>query len=372
MDKTKKYYWLDLLRGVSAVLVCANHLRAAMFEDYSSGYMSGIAARFFYFVTGLGAQAVVVFFVLSGFLVGGAVIRRWEEFKFLDYLVGRLIRLWVVLIPVLVLTYFSHYLLIKQLPGLLNGEYFQALSSGPKDLYSVSLAAFVGNVLFLQTICVPVYGVNSPLWSLSNEFWYYMTFPLLMTSLDRSVDFKKRVLTALVVLITYFLISDKLVGLFVWLMGVFACVAPFKKDARRNEIAFIFSLLGFLLAVVFHKLALIPGMPSTLLLGAFTSLLVYQFKLIDGMPKSLQNISQFLSKISYSLYLLHFPIVMLVYSYVYERGQLSLTPLNAGVYLSILLIIVLFSYIFWLVVESKTENIRGLVLARIHGGKIAS
>jgi len=41
------------------------------------------------------------------------------------------------------------------------------------------------NVFFLQTITVPVYGSNSPLWSLANEFWYYLLFPLLLLAPQR-------------------------------------------------------------------------------------------------------------------------------------------------------------------------------------------
>ena len=40
-------------------------------------------------------------------------------------------------------------------------------------------ATFWGNLVFLQTILVPTYGTNALLWSLANEFWYYMLFPLL-------------------------------------------------------------------------------------------------------------------------------------------------------------------------------------------------
>jgi peptidoglycan/LPS O-acetylase OafA/YrhL len=37
---------------------------------------------------------------------------------------------------------------------------------------------FVGNLAFLQTIAVPIFGTNGPMWSLANEFWYYLIFPL--------------------------------------------------------------------------------------------------------------------------------------------------------------------------------------------------
>jgi peptidoglycan/LPS O-acetylase OafA/YrhL len=45
-------------------------------------------------------------------------------------------------------------------------------------LPSLRWPVFFGNLFFLQTIAVPSLGSNGPLWSLSNEFWYYIMFPL--------------------------------------------------------------------------------------------------------------------------------------------------------------------------------------------------
>src|SRR5207302_8969523 len=39
---------------------------------------------------------------------------------------------------------------------------------------------FLGNLLGLQTVCVPSFGSNGPLWSLANEWWYYCFFILLV------------------------------------------------------------------------------------------------------------------------------------------------------------------------------------------------
>ena len=51
-----------------------------------------------------GYTGVDVFFVLSGFLVGGAVMRAGPAFDWRTYAIARLSRLWVVLVPALLLT----------------------------------------------------------------------------------------------------------------------------------------------------------------------------------------------------------------------------------------------------------------------------
>jgi peptidoglycan/LPS O-acetylase OafA/YrhL len=62
----------------------------------------------FYLATGLGHQAVMAFFVLSGFLVGGTVVSRAEcgQWSWIDYAITRMTRLWMVLLPALLLTAF--------------------------------------------------------------------------------------------------------------------------------------------------------------------------------------------------------------------------------------------------------------------------
>jgi hypothetical protein len=54
---------LDLLRGLAALLVCAGHLRSFLMVDFGEVRSPSILDRAFYFATGLGHQAVVVFFL---------------------------------------------------------------------------------------------------------------------------------------------------------------------------------------------------------------------------------------------------------------------------------------------------------------------
>lgn len=90
---------LDWLRGLSALAVFSGHLRAALFVDFSSLSTSNIFHKLFYLVTGLGHQAVVIFFALSGYLVGGSVIRSIKNVSAIGvrkYFFARITRLWMV------------------------------------------------------------------------------------------------------------------------------------------------------------------------------------------------------------------------------------------------------------------------------------
>jgi peptidoglycan/LPS O-acetylase OafA/YrhL len=99
------YDYLDLTRGLAALVVFGGHLRSFLFVPFPQAGPLGWPWKTFYFATGLGHSAVMVFFVLSGFLIGGNVARsvRAGRWSWRDYAVKRMSRLWLVLIPALVL-----------------------------------------------------------------------------------------------------------------------------------------------------------------------------------------------------------------------------------------------------------------------------
>ena len=80
-----------------------SHLRGFVFVDFHAVDHPGLVWSGFYFVTGFGHQAVMVFFVLSGFLVGGTVVSRVDagQWSWIDYAITRMTRLWIVLLPAL-------------------------------------------------------------------------------------------------------------------------------------------------------------------------------------------------------------------------------------------------------------------------------
>src|ERR1700730_16114723 len=183
-----RFVHLDMLRGLAALGVLVGHTRGFLINGYAATAPHSLFDQLFYFVNGLGHQSVIAFFALSGLLVGGPALRdiitgRWH---WGPYMLRRLTRLWTVLIPALLLTWVldtaggalgGH----AGYEGAFYGESFSGPSPGqPADL---SLPTFLANMLFVQTIVAPVFGSNGPLWSLANEFWYYITFPFLLTAL---------------------------------------------------------------------------------------------------------------------------------------------------------------------------------------------
>src|SRR4051812_36495569 len=129
--------WLGLLRGLAALQVALAHLRAEIYPGLRGMDDAPIAYEVLAFFTGFAHQAVVVFFVISGWLVGGSLMNKWSQKQALQsYAIDRVSRLWTVLIPTFLLM-------------LLSAGYMERVGATPSHIdpsNEYSTIAFVGNL----------------------------------------------------------------------------------------------------------------------------------------------------------------------------------------------------------------------------------
>ncbi len=157
-SETNRYYWLDWIRFLAAFQVLLCHVRGAHFLEYGAlssddkGWMTALA----FALSRLGHEAVVVFFVLSGYLVGGRSLQRAVEGRFnvSAYWLDRVTRIYVPLVPALGLTALATLLQRREVSGM----------------------ELAGNLFGLQGVfsTIGVFGGNAPLWSLAFEMWFYV------------------------------------------------------------------------------------------------------------------------------------------------------------------------------------------------------
>ena len=358
---------LDLVRGVAALIVCLQHLRNATLVDFPQIASRHAFHTAFYFVTNLGHESVMVFFVLSGYFVGGSVVRAGARFDPVDYLLARSLRLWCVLVPCLVLTWGADRWLAAHAPGVLNGAFAAAWHSAPPaGSYDGSWQTALGNLLFLQTVAVPVYGSNGPLWSLANEAWYYLLFPLAWSAFDRGSVARRGVLGLLAVAVVGAMPASMRWLFAVWLLGV----GVYALDARRLRLprgSLVGSALLFAAAITASRLRLVPGSLEPLadyVVGIAFALFCLALVRHDGavaMHRRVRQTAFWLSDISFSLYLCHFPLVLVIGAsrYADHRMQPDLTGLLT--FAGWLALLLGAGHAMWWCFEKRTPALRGRI-----------
>ena len=151
--------YLDLVRFAAASVVLVGHLSGARFTE---GLMWQ-ASRFM-------GEAVVVFFVLSGFVISHATQHRDRTAS--AFALSRMSRILSVAVPALMLTF-----VLDSLGRSLRPELYSAAWGYRADGRMLQLLAnlcFVNQIWFLDV--AP--GSDLPYWSLGFEVWYYVIFGL--------------------------------------------------------------------------------------------------------------------------------------------------------------------------------------------------
>ncbi|WP_458763244.1 acyltransferase family protein [Cupriavidus basilensis] len=366
-DRSKQYDVLDLIRALAAGLVCLGHVRALVIVDYAAtgphGGAAGVALQLFYALCSVGHECVIVFFLLSGYLVGGTVRRKMTrgDWSWRSYLADRMSRLWIVLLPALLLGLFWDSAGIH----LAWGPFYQGTEGNAAQQIDIShnlgVAGLVCNAAFLQTLACQTYGSNGPLWSLANEFWYYLWFPALYGAwhLRRTPQVLLCVLAALV---TMGLFHGLVEGFLFWLLGVLAQalearLAQIAPIARRKWLV-LPALLVFLAAIALTKHK--PYADAAVALGFFVLLLAVLSTRIRIGHAGLSRLATLASGFSYSLYLTHFPLALFIAAAL-VKVRLPVSAGSLGLAALILLGCYAYAFAVYWVFERNTQRVRGLL-----------
>lgn len=356
---------IDMLRGVAALLVCIGHARGFLWVDFALLQSPSIIDRALYLVTSLGHQAVLLFFALSGFLVGGASFGhiRAGSWSVGDYALRRLTRLWTVLIPALLLTLAFDWLgrEVLHLSGY-GGEWWILLSSGPMSGMPVDIGwrAFLTNLAFLQTIAGPTYGTNGPLWSLANEFWYYLFIPLAYYAAVGAGSWVNRVMAGVVAAIAILFLPQPLVLLGLpWLAGALcwpltARVAAMAPAGRRA----LFIMTGVLTAAMLLLSRLESSHIADIALGCACALWLPSLGALTGGGRLYKRISAGLSEISFTLYVIHFPTLAFFAFMLFLPAQYGPDARGVGWLVAATVFSLASAALMWRLFESRTDAVR--------------
>jgi peptidoglycan/LPS O-acetylase OafA/YrhL len=373
--------WLYLFRWLAAFDVLWGHAynRYLLRVRDLPGSERGVAHLLFAFPAGFLHFAVMGFFVLSGYLVGGRLLQEARETGGVDvkaYLVKRLVRLWIVLLPALVLTLALTRIGLSLQPAAASPVYGREITSalGPQT--------FACNALFLQTVLCGEYGDNFALWSLAYEFWYYLAWLLFVVIFIRGLSIQTKAIalacgTILLAALTSWQFDGVPIALYmvIWLIGVWAAIAGrplFGTGLKLSAVVFLVYATGFRLLV--RDAAHLPTAPlflaDLILSVAFANMLIAMRLSPRLRPPPGAGIHKHLAGFSYSLYATHQPVLNCL-------GALAVAVVGFGwhmmpegigawaVILAAMAAAILAAFLFSLVTEAQTNRLRRGILAML-------
>jgi peptidoglycan/LPS O-acetylase OafA/YrhL len=323
---------IDGLRAIAVSLVILHHLGLS---EFSGGFVG-----------------VDVFFVISGFVIfRGILTTGIDNFSIKDFYKRRIRRI----LPALLVTIFLTYLVGLVL--LTPYEMQTLLESGMAAALSLSNLYFHDNA---ENYFSPA-AATLPLlhtWSLGVEEQFYILVPILFLLLRKAgLSVRNIVVSLTVVIVLTFLLNVFAVhalGKFndafylpitrFWEIAMGAIVAVFEFRSKSllisvRRLLFLMGCIGLFTSVfVFDKTTAFPGY-SALLPVLSTSLIIWVYSDELWLARATLKTSpmMYVGKISYSLYLFHWPVI--VYMSLYLGRSLHTLDMLLAVTLTALLAI---------------------------------
>lgn len=370
---SERSLFLHLLRILSAFIVVLGHTKEFLFVHMNEN--ANLPEKIIRLFLSLGSAAVLVFFFLSGYLVGGKVIRKSldGDLSFRLYIFDRLTRLWIVLLPALFVTFAINALtcMNSRISLYCSADTRLASHASVPPVFSQDISDFFANLFFLQPFHGMPWGGNGPLWSLSYEFWYYLVFFSLVVILD---NFLKRDLNYglifhffIIFLASRILEFEWVILGFIWIGGALASylleISPVKFVSSIN---YKFRKLKFTtvtIVLIIPVLIILKSAPRLIALPMSVLLLMFSVFIMKGDdPSNINRKLQALiirgSEFSFSLYLIHFPVLALAATYLTPINRWEMSGLGLLIMLGIDFVVLIAAYAFAWMTEFNLVRFR--------------
>jgi peptidoglycan/LPS O-acetylase OafA/YrhL len=219
--------YLDFARAIAAI--------AVVFHHYNNHIVGGKPRVF----PDVGQESVMVFFVLSGFVISW--VAETKEKTATAFFIKRIARFYSVMIPSIAIMLGSYFLIQQINPEVITSA--RKLFTLRSDLNLWQNGVLTLTFLnFNSHFYDKVLPFGEPFWSLTYEFWYYIIFALF-------VFIPRKLVSLFLITIAFFFLGIRLLLLYpIWLMGV----ATYQLGKRVNwqqstaYVVFIVSLLALI------------------------------------------------------------------------------------------------------------------------------
>jgi peptidoglycan/LPS O-acetylase OafA/YrhL len=319
MERKDPAEYLDVLRGLSAYVVLFYHTYQILFQrltsvDHPLTLPFDIAGHY----------AVVIFFLLSGYLITGSIrsnIARNGRFDVIDYLAARIARIYPPLIGALIIcAAVWGVIVLFDLPG-------RVAHGAPTDLWQVQrYYGFEWSEFF--TALLMYYGLyiaDRPLWTL------YIEFQMYIAAIGVAIWFGQnrfRGSWSVVAFVALFLAMKQHLWAATWLMGSVANLSPFGRTTAKR-IAIVLLPLIVLVAIfdprllIFSKRSDVMQLVVCLFFCCVIFFVPPYWKYPTWLVRSANH--------SYSLYVIHWPLLLLALSLTQDwMGSSPWRTLAAG------------------------------------------
>ncbi len=339
-SEEKRVFGLDIIRASAILLVVLCH-SFLIFGQKTADRLEDLSMLLGYF-------GVEMFFVLSGFLIGGILLRTIEaggRFGVRD-LTRFWTRRWLRTLPMYFVVLILLNVMFFLVKGRINGEW----------LYFVFMQNFAWQI--------PQFMMES--WSLAIEEWFYLLFPIVILALMAVMGHGRKRMTVIVAIIVFFA-----AGLAFRLYFSMVAGAAWDAGVRRVVVCRLDSIMfGVIVAYVNHyhgklmaktaRASLVTGCalilyvivrfalmgfdaategiyPKVLLFSftdaAFALMLPAFFAIKTVKPGIVTNAVTHISRVSYSMYLLHSSVILaFIVRLVTIRGGLTVDIVAYPVY----------------------------------------
>lgn len=332
----KKIPNLDTLRFIAASLVIIHHIE--LYKDaFSVSNFAHVP-----FIQVIGKLGVVLFFVLSGFLITTLLLNEKETqggISFKKFYIRRILRIW----PVYYLVIFLGFFVLPNISFLEfpKHDHVQGLVSSPTN--------FILYLTIFANIAWAVYGnipYTTQTWSLATEEQFYLLWPAVISY------FNKRLLLVMVVVVLLyhaalyffwsryanFIPDTKYFSRFLYAFnincmaigGIFAALIHRKHKIVElifNKYTFYgVALVTVILLLVGKKFGNVNYDVYSVLFGIIISNLAFNEKFSKVLENSITN---YLGSISYGLYMFHaIAVVVAIKIGVYFSSNWIIYPLT--------------------------------------------
>jgi peptidoglycan/LPS O-acetylase OafA/YrhL len=355
--------YLDGLRGLAALYVMLHHMSLEVWPDQQFNGGGYAVERLITRPLAFGHYAVDLFIVLSGFCLMLPVVGSGGKIKggTWGFLRRRARRILPPYYAALLLSLILIWTLISKPTGT---PWDQCVAVTPGGL--------LAHVCMLQDLCGTRFNVwaqiDHPLWSVAVESHIYLLFPLLIWLWNRVGGVRALMASLLAIAAGNVLLHLSPVKILcfnftiLFCMGVAACaaahsdVAPWPAIRRRMpwRLITLLSLAGFIALKIIYSEKDHASILFDPVLGAMCAALLVA---LSNSPRSrLRGCIQwnpivFVGTFSYSLYLIHAPLIQVIWQYVLVPLQLDPVATFLAMVTIGSIIIVGMAYCFYLVWE---------------------